>query len=179
MNNNINLLDFKSKINTTRSDTKQRNLRIIAISLLFIVSVFSAIILILVALSPLPQLKKQQKIASFNLSLAQADIIKLALVKDRVSSIKLILDKRRYYDRTLETLQSKLPSGVVIENISIKQNNMSFTLSSNSLLLLDNFLNTITNPDESGKEYSNIVLNKLGNKESENNFSLDISMKTL
>jgi len=179
MNNSINLFDLKNKIPNAHSDKKQRPFRIIAISLLFIVSASSVIIFILIALSALPELRKEQKTASLSLSNSQADIVKLELIKQRTDSIKQLIDKRPYFDKLLEALQKKVPSGIDVDAYSIKGNNLLVTFSSKSLLLLDNFLNQITTDPESLKQFPKIKLTSLTAEPSSNTFLLTLSLNTL
>ena len=181
MNNSINLLDYKNKIQPKHEHekNKKRSLRTIAVGLLFTVAVFSMIFFILVAISPLPQLRKQEKIASFNLSLAHPDIVKLALVKERTDSIQQLMDKRPYYDRVLNSIQTKLPSGVRINEVSIDKDDFSVTLSSNSLLQLDNFLNELAIASEAKKEFSQIKIKDLSKTDTINTYLLTINLDTL
>ncbi len=179
MNNSINLLDYKNKIQPKHINNKQRSLRIVAISLLFIVSLSSIIFFILVALSPLPQLRKQEKIASFSLSTAHADIVKLALIKDRADDIQELVDKRPYFDKVLNSIQTKLPSSVSIDSVDINPQNFSVTLASNSLKDLDTFLNALTEDGTSIKNFSQVKIVSLSSDEKKNGFLLTVNMNFL
>lgn len=179
MNSGINLLDYKNKIQPKHENNKQRPLRLIAVSLLFIVSVSSVIFFLLVALSPLPQLRKQEKIASFNLTLVHPDIVKLMLVKERTDNIQKLIDSRPYYDKFLNSIQTKLPPGVIIDAVSIDKSNFLITLSSNSLLQLDNFLNELNKSNDSRKEYSKAAITNLSTGDNGNAFHLTVSLNTL
>ncbi len=179
MKNSINLLDYKNKIHPKQDHVKHRHLRLIAISLLFLVSSLSMIFFILITLSPLPQLRKQEKIASFNLTQSHPDIIKLALIKERTDKIQELINKRPYYDKTLKTIQEKIPRGVTIDSVEIDKNNFSVTFLSNSLLQIDSFLNEMTKSDETKKEFSRVKIVNLLSGENSTSFLLTINLNTL
>ena len=176
MKNSINLIDYKGRTSTDNHNQKQKLLRKIAVGLLFIVSTTSVIFFILITFSPLPQLKKQTDKSSFTLSLANDNIIKQAIVKQRLGNIKTILSERSAYAELVEYLQIRLPSGVVILALSINNDNLTVTLGSNSLLAIDSFLEKITNKDVTRK-FSKVNLVSLIN--SENSFIMKLTLNTL
>lgn len=179
MNNNINLLDYRTKINIQSYDTKHRSLRIVATGLLFIVSGLSIVFFLLIALSPLPDLIKQQEKVSSNLELEKNNIAKLALVKDRVENIKTIIDKRTYLDKELESIQTKIPSGIKIDNLNLSKGKVSLTLKTQSLALFKDFLDEITRDKETGGEFSEVKLVELTADPLQNTYLLTIQAETI
>ncbi len=139
MKNNINLLKANETTKVSKLTRTQRILRIIAVSLLFVVSSASMIILVLIILSPLPALREEEQNARLTLENAHADLAKLIVVKERADSINNIILNRKYYGQSLEKIFSKT-AGVSVGSMDIKSKTISMTLSSSSLLLLDNFL---------------------------------------
>jgi Tfp pilus assembly protein PilN len=178
MNNSINLIDYRNKIAPRPINRKQKLLRQIAISLLFLSASLSIIFFILTALSPLPDLEKQRKIASFNLSLSDKEIAKLSLINERTDKIRVILDKRVNYDEIIRKFQSTLPSDIKINSMGIQGKNISVVLSSNSLLSLNSFIEKISN-DENSKEYSQIKLVGLKSDNSDNAFHITLDIVLL
>ncbi|HUQ85413.1 MAG TPA: PilN domain-containing protein [Candidatus Limnocylindrales bacterium] len=171
--NNINLLDYKSKINVSKHRNNS-SLRIIAVGLLFLVSAASIVLFILISLSPLPELSKQKKAAEFNLSLSSSEIVKLGLVNDRIQIINNILKNRPQYDQFLNNLQSLLPSGVAIDSFKVEGDILNVTVSSMSLFNINQFLDTIQNADKSQNGFSNILLSNLKIDKSDNSFSVTL-----
>lgn len=176
MNNSINLIDYKGKLNTESHVKNQKPLRIIAVGLLFIVSASSIIFFILIAFSPLPTLKRQSEKTAFTLSLSNNDIIKQEIIKKRLGNIKGIIEKRSNFDKLLEYLQNKLPSGVAIDSLFINKGNLSITLASKSLQPIDSFLDALTQ-EESVTKFSKVSLTSLSN--SDNTFLLKLTVNTL
>lgn len=178
MNNNINFLDYKNKVITRRGNTKEKLLRKIALILLFTISSLSVVLFILITLSPLPELAKQRKAASFNLSLADKDIGKLILVKERSDKIQQIIEKRNNYNEDLENFQNILPQGVTIESVSMNQRKMSVELTSNSLRPFNTILDQFANNDKS-QEYSKITMTGLRMNPDKGSFNITFSIDLL
>ncbi len=65
------------------------------IGLLFIVSVTSVILFILVAISPLPALKEQEASLQQTLTRSKDDVVKFDLLKERMSTINTTLSQRQ------------------------------------------------------------------------------------
>lgn len=179
MNNGINLLDYKNKAEVKKSYPHSKLLRMIAVGLLFVVSSLSVIFFILITLSPLPELNRQYKNAVFNLSHSISDIIRLGVINDRTDSIKKIVDSRQHYDQIMDVLQSKLPSGVAFESLSIDGKNITFSVTSNSLLRIDDFLTALIKNNDGSIRFSDITLTKLSSDANNNAFSVDLSVQIL
>jgi hypothetical protein len=160
MSNSINLLTSKNK-NKSLSGvfTKLRILRFIAVFFLFGVAASSIMLFILIALSPLPTLQSQERAASEALGQQQLDMGKIALVNERGERISDFLSKRQSFDTIIEQVQSKMPSGgITVTAFTITNNNISVTVSSKSLALLDQFLNKLMETAAEKKDFSRIVL---------------------
>jgi hypothetical protein len=179
MNNSINLLDYKNKINPKKDTHKQRVLRLIAIGILSVVAASSVTFFILIALSPIPELRKQEIIASQKLSQEHTDIVKLLLIKERTDKIVKLIANRSRYDNELDLIMAKLPSGVIIDAVDIDKNHFLVTFSSNSLSQLDMFLNQLTSNNGSEKGLSNITIANLSNDNERAKFLLTLNMGKL
>lgn len=179
MNNSINLLDYKNKIEVKKDHSHNRLLRMVAVGLLFTVSALSVIFFILIAFSPLSDLNKQYNSSVASLSGSISDIIRISVVNDRVDSIKKIVDNRQNYDKILDALQSKLPSGVAFESMSINEKTITLSLVSSSLLRIDDFLTELSKNNDKIVKFSNITLTKLSVDKDTNTFSVDLSAQLL
>lgn len=170
MSSDINLLDYNNKKIVPKSTSVQKRLRLAAVSLLFIVSTFSVIIFILISLSPLPDLDRQHKIASFNLSQSISEIVRLGLLKERTDNIKKIIDNRKNYDELIANLQTKLPPGVSVESFNVSDGKITFSITSKSVQRIDEFLNELIKNDSRFEKFSKITLNKISSSSEENVF---------
>jgi hypothetical protein len=144
--------------------------------MLFTVSVASVVFFLLVALSPIPQLRKQEDDASTRLTSLQADIIKLSLINERATSIKSFIDSRQDYGDKLSTIQGIFTPDISIDSVVLKKQSVFITVSSSSLLSLDKFVNRISTNGLAG--YKNITLKSLSKEENKNVFVLSINIET-
>lgn len=179
MNNNINLLDYRSKIVNVKKENKHTTLRIVAVGLLFTASACSIVIFILIALSPLPELAKQRETAALNLSVASSDMVKLAIINERVESISKVLGARSSYGETIENFQSLLPPGVSVESIKMQKGELIIVVSSNSLLRIENFLNELVIAKDTKSQFKNIQISTLSADATSNKFLLSLDIDTL
>ncbi|HWY79699.1 MAG TPA: hypothetical protein VNW29_05055 [Candidatus Sulfotelmatobacter sp.] len=163
MNEGINLLEPNKKTTQTAFFRRLHTMRVITVGILFIVSVSSVIIFILVALSPLPALQKQEQSLSLNLSQFQKDIVKLALLNERTSSIKNIVSKRQTLDQPLGLIQAKMTSGTTITAMQTDKKSIILTVNNSSLKSLDDFLNGIIQYVQEKTVFSNVTLISLTN----------------
>lgn len=178
MSNTINLLDDKKNKVLAKTDSL-RALRLSAISFLFIVSALSVILFILISLSPLPNLRNQERLAIATLSQYHTDMVKLFWVKERTDTIATFLAKRTSYDKSLEAIQSKLPDGVEVQSLEVEKNTVSLTVSSNSLDLLNTFVSNLTTSVNEKKNFSQITLSSLSLEEDKTKYLVSIILLTL
>lgn len=179
MNNNINLLEKRKTRMAILRFSKLRLLRTIAVSMLFLVSTVSVIIFILISLSPLPQLKRQEQQAILTLSQFRDDMVKISLINERTDVIEDLLSKRRSFDTTLEALQNKLPSEVNVETLSINKNTLSVSVSSKSLALLDTFINNILSAVQAKIDFSKVTLTSLSSDNQTKSYLLSLTLVTM
>jgi len=176
MNSGINLIGEKSKTQKVVL-TRLKMLRIIAISLLFIVSVSSVSLFMLITLSPLPTLQSQEKAAIASLSQQRTEIAKLAVVNERSDTIAGILQKRPNFDETIDFIKGKLPRGVTITAFEVDKSTLSVTLSSKSLALLNQFLNNLLQSANETQKISRVTMADLSIDS--DTFSLKVNVTSL
>ncbi len=174
MSSTINLLEHKDE--NKPAFTKLKVLRIIAAGLLFGVSVSSVVLFIFISLSPLGILKKQEKDTSVSLSQFDTEIAKLSLLRERAINIKEVMSKRFHYEDTIGLLQQYMSSDLTITSLNMDKNSLSITVSSNSLMSIDKFVNNLIQSAESKKGFSKVTLTSL---EFSNSFMLSLKLVTL
>jgi Tfp pilus assembly protein PilN len=179
MNSDINLLERrKNRIGILRYE-KLRLLRFVAISLLFLTSTLSVILFLLISFSPLPQLKRQEEQGLSTLSQFHPDMAKIYLVNERMDSIKSIIGSRRNFDEILDELQNILPSGIKVDALSIDRKNISLSVSSGSLELIDTFINNVLKSVQEGKDFTKVTLSSLSVDSEKHLFLLTVTVVTL
>jgi hypothetical protein len=179
MNEGINLLDPNKENTPGVVNRRVLGLRAIAMGMLFLVSASSIILFILVTLSPLPELKKQETSLRATLATSHTDMAKLSLVNERAASIQTLLASRKSFDQTLELIQSKLPSGVDISAIQIDANIVSVTVESKSLKQLDDFINGLVGLVAEKNGFSRVTMTSLINDDSQSKYSVSLNLLLL
>lgn len=160
MNSGINLLTEKKKVNSPF--LKQLNLmRFFAVALLFGVSAASIILFILIALSPIPELQRQEQVALTTLSQSHTEMAKLAVVNERMDAVAKVLETRTNYDKILSAVKSKMPNSVSITAFTIEQRTINVTVTSRSLLSIDSFITNVIQASGDKKEFSQVTLKNL------------------
>ena len=179
MNTNINLLEDKKTKRGPISSRSTQILRYVGIVLLFFVSASSIILFILISLSPLPNLKIQERQVNSALSQSHTDMAKLFLINERTDVATMILANRKSYDRSLELIQSILPNGVDVEGLTIEKNTLSLTVSSQSLALLNTFVSSLTGAVTEKKVFSQLALGNFLIETAKNRYLVTLTLLLL
>lgn len=178
MSKGINLLDYKNDLRKKDKSHVHNWLRLSSILLLFGVSASSIVFFILIALSPLPELNKQQENASIILTEMVPDIIKLQLVKDRVNQIQVLDDNRLKYHLILQELDKIRPSDVDLETFTIGEEKLSFSIISSSLSSINSFLTKLSSSDIS-KSFLIIEIPRIAVDKETGQFTAEVSVANL
>jgi Tfp pilus assembly protein PilN len=176
MSEGINLLDPNKQGANTADAKRLQTMRFVAIGMLFIVSVSSVVLFMLVSLSPLPQLQQQEEELKVTLSQSGDDMAKLALLEERTTSIDALLKGRTSYEEILALLQSKLPSNAQITSIRLDQKTLVLTIESRSLNSLDSFLNGLISDVQNKKAFSQVTMTSLANDNIRNDYAMTVSL---
>jgi hypothetical protein len=179
MNEAINLLEPRKK---GASEVLLRRLdktRVIMTGILFIVSVASVILFILVALSPLPALQNQEQTMQDTLARSKNDIVKYELVNERLDAISTTLAKRQVLDQDLSLIESKIPPDVRIIEIKANNLNVTMTVESQSLQSLDSFLNGLIGYVQNKISFSDVTMSALTTNSVNNSYDITVSLSLL
>lgn len=179
MNEGINLIDSNKKNTPIFFVHQMLTMRIIVVGLLFIVSVSSVILFILVDLSPLPTLQRQEQSLEQNLSLSKSDIAKLILVKDRTNAISQFLTKRQELDQTIGVIESKFTGNITVTAIQVSNTGTTISVESASLEDLDNFLNGLITLVQQKKAFSQVTLVNLAYNQTNGEYEVSVHANPL
>lgn len=177
MSKGINLIPESKKTHSPLLN-RLRVLRFTAIFLLFIISVTSMMLYVLIAFSPLPQLREEEQQHIVALSQFNPEIIKIALINERSENIAVLLAKRTAFDKTFTILQSKLPTNGEITGLKVGDNTLSFTFSSSSLSDIEIVLANITQAARE-KQFSQVRMSSLTQDTDKDLFQVTVSMALL
>ena len=168
----INLVIKKDK---SPRNKRVKTLRKISFGILFIVAFLSIIIFLFNLRFSISSIKKQQQSAIQNLSTYDQTAIKIFLLNSRLNDISSILNSRVDNNQTLRKITSDVKSSTTIKDFSVNKNVFSMTLSSASLLDLNDFLNQILSLSSSG-EVSSVSLKELQINESNYIMKLEMNL---
>jgi hypothetical protein len=179
MSSRINLLGIKKKEAARPLLRKLILMRLTAIGLLFLTAAFSIILFMLIALSPLPELHRQETIEMNTLAESKDDVAKLAILNERMGTLTTLLAKRNTYDQVLSKVQTYSPGGVQITGFSLSNDALSVTASSNSLKQLDGLINNLITAVQQKKDFKHVTVSDLALDSTKNQFSLTILLQPL
>src|SRR5258708_514743 len=143
MSNGINLIQGENKVSLNRKN-RVVVLRWFSLVFLFFVAFFSILLFFLNNRISVQNVKKNQSETLQKITLLKDRSAKYSLLGDRLRGITNILNTRKKYTITLNTILDQLPPGVSMKGLSLDKDDVSLTASSNSLLPLNSFLANIT-----------------------------------
>lgn len=170
MNNTINLSPYKNK-SKIHYEKAIKATRIISIILLFFVILSGSSIFVLNSTSSLPNIIHQQNAITTNLDFLRKRAILLYLIHDRTSAIQSIYSTRTSYEDIIRDIKTQTTNDISIDSLRIKKNSIDLSLSSDSLLSLDIFLNKITKIAQE-KKYKTLTVSDLIGDGQQGKFSI-------
>ncbi len=136
----INLVGAQDKESLERKN-RLKVLRLISTIFLVSIGSLSIILLVLNSRISVEAIRNEQNKVLQNITLLKDKNAKFNLLSDRTRNISQILKTRKNYTNTLNALLDQVPQGVSTTTLIVDKTDVSLTVSSNSLLLLDQFLN--------------------------------------
>lgn len=135
-------------ITSEKTNVRERNriliLRWISLVFLSFVALFSIVLFILEKRISIEKIKGQQNAALQNISLIKEKNAKYNLLTDRLRIIKGLVNSRKNYTSTLNAILAELTEGVNIRSLTVDKDGILISVTSNSLLPINEFLNRVT-----------------------------------
>jgi Tfp pilus assembly protein PilN len=179
MNEGINLLDPNKQSKNSLPAKRLQLMRYFAIGMLFLVSASSVILFMLVSLSPLPELQRQEQELRLTLSQSSEDMAKLVLLDERATAIESLLQERKSYKEVLTLLQDTLSDNAQITSLRVDGQTLVVTVESRSLTSLDAFLNGLIGYVQQQKAFSQVKMTQLAHDNVRNDYSMTVSLGML
>lgn len=157
MNSNINLLQQKDD----QLIKKQKRLKILKLAAgisLAIVAFFSIIIFILSTQFSVSSIKKEQNSVINSISSLKEKAARIILVNDRIKGTSEILSKRRNYSNLIQTVLKSVPSETKTASLDINKDILNMTVSSNSLLSINTYLEEMIKLSQEGKLIKSLAI---------------------
>jgi hypothetical protein len=179
MSEGINLLEPNKNTKPADLLKKLQVMRIVTVGLLFIISVSSVILFILVTLSPLPALQRQESFLHQTLLSSKSDIVKLALVNTQTTAIQDLLTQRKMLDEPLSLIQNKLTSDMTVTELQADGNRIIISVESPNLQSIDTFLNGIVSYVQEKKTFSKVTMVDLTTDQVNNAYVVSVQLSNL
>ncbi len=162
---------------TPKKDKRLNGLRRVAIVLICLVGLVSIFAFILNLASPLNSIKKQQDLALASINAKQQTAVKIAIINERVSSISKIYKDRPDFTQVLNLVLSKVTSDMTTSGLNIDESSVTVTLSSPSLLPLNNFLNSLIDSAKKSDEIKSVSLDSLSVSDSSLSYLMSVKIQ--
>jgi hypothetical protein len=167
MKNEINLLPQRKK--TSDKDSKElRLLRFLSIGVLVVVVSLSIGSFFITALSPLPELRKEEDDYSSQLDALRPKAAQYMLIQNRLKGTSKFLTTRPIHPEAMADIESeqKEDSTLTFTGIEINGQNVTLTATSPSLAEIDTLIKAIKVKSDEGSLYKNLSLSKFEYKAS-------------
>lgn len=157
MSTEINLI---SKPTEGSKNARLRKIRTISFITLFTVGFFSLILFFIDYRFSASYVRGQQNKLIADLSQYDETASRIFLLNQRLSDISELLSQRKKHHEKAEKIVEKLPTSVAISEFQIDESGVVMSVSSTSLLELNNFLNDILSLSKS-KVLGVVILDRL------------------
>lgn len=173
MNTTINLVVPKGK-EFFEQQRKTKIVNVAAISFPILVGIISLILFLATqAINPVSIIKQQDEIVS-KIAKLQDRKIKLFIVNERLSNIDGLLKGRRNFADNISTFLSRMPAEVLLDNLEIDNKQILVTVSSDSLLSIDEFINNLILMVEKKEVIHSLFLDSLTFEAGKNSYLLSL-----
>lgn len=153
--------------------------RIIAIASLLFISISAVVIFILNLTNPTSSIKNQQNSVLQQLTTLKNKSASVTLLNDRLRNISAITLKRKNYNSKIDKILSLTSSEVTPDSLTLNDNKISLRVSSNSLLNIGQFLDSLVNLSDKKEVLKNLTVDSLSANIGGGTYSLSISAEVL
>ncbi|EKD65286.1 MAG: hypothetical protein ACD_50C00142G0009 [uncultured bacterium] len=175
MSKEINLV-LQEGIEELKQKRKLRRFRIAAVSSLIVVLVIS-LSLYLLKLNLSSGLEERKNSLLSQLDPLRNKEAKLKIVNDRIRNISSIQGTRKDISKIVDEILTAMPEQMSIENLEFEETSVLLEASSNSLVLIDDFINNLIEMGEQKRVVRTMILDSLGFDELQGySVSLNISL---
>lgn len=179
MNEGINLLEPNKNSGSVISLRRIQKMRVMTVGLLFVISVSSVVLFILVALSPLPALQRQEQYLQQTLAASKSTIVKLSLLNSQTDAVSQLITKRQSFEKPIGLVQKKLSDDITVQQLQIDSNSLVITVESPSLQSLDTFINGLIGYVKDKNTFSKVFLVDLTTDQSTNAYAVTVQLSYL
>lgn len=160
MNKSINLVSNKNE-QLERELLILKIVRVVAVSLLITISVVAVSAFIFSTQISISKIKEEENTTLSQISALHDRLTTYYLTKDRINNIAGIISTRRDYGKHIDAILAKVPQDLSLEGIDVEKDIISVSMSGNSLVTINKFIDDITALGKEKKVLSNVILESL------------------
>lgn len=142
MNSSINLVSIKNEA-LERQHKLLFVLRVSAVVLLTSIALISIIAFIITTQIPISQVKSEEASTLSSITSMSKKVSSYYLIKDRISNINSLMNKRSDFTTALDLIFSKVSDTLSVDSLSIEGNELEITLSSSNLSDINDTVNQL------------------------------------
>ena len=155
-------------------EKKLKQVRLIAAAFIVLVGLMSILTFVLNISSPLDSVKKQENDILSQITSQENKAAKLAIVDERALAISKIYSQRQDFGSIVSLVLSKKTDDIKTTALNIDQSSVIVTISSASLLSLNNFLNSVINVLKNNNQVSSVFLDSLSVNQTSSSYVMGI-----
>lgn len=173
MSNDINLLLYKNS-ELQRERKKVRIANTIAITFSIIVGIASMFAFVLIQSVNPSSIAQEQESTLKEISRLQDKQAKLFIINDRLTNIEEVFQDREDLSKNINSLLSNAPNNLSIENLEMDNKSLVLTISSSSLLSINDFINNLIDMARKKEIIRSLTLSGLTFDESKNTYLVSL-----
>lgn len=173
MNTNINLL-LQTDGESLKRQKRARRLNFIAITFLVVIGGISIFLFLTTAIVNPSAIVKEQNAVIEQMAKEQNKQAKFFILNNRTDNIEKILQKRLDLGKVTDTLLTKIPAGLSIEDLEVDNKQVFMTAQSSSLLAIGELIVDLTDMVRKKEIIKSLTLTTLVFDEGKNSYQVSI-----
>lgn len=150
--------------------------RTIAVVMLTCITLASGVLFVMIAASPLPQLRQEEQRLFASLNESNSTIQRSILIDKQLEHVDSILTSRSELPVTMREILSNTPPSLTIISYTATDDQFEVTIQATSLSEIDSFFNSLRVLAEQEKIYRNITLETLSVSQAQGAYQFRIIM---
>lgn len=176
MNNGINLVVKRIDPEVEALQKKIKVFRTIAVVILTCITLASGVLFVMIAASPLPQLRQEEQRLFASLNESNSTIQRSILIDKQLEHVDSILTSRSELPITMREILLNTPPSLTIISYTATDDQFEVTIQATSLSEIDSFFNSLRVLAEQEKIYRNITLETLSVSQAQGAYQFRVLM---
>lgn len=157
-------------------EKKLQKIRIISTGFILVIGLLSVLVFILNISSPLGKIKQQEDSILSQITAQQDRAAKLAIINERITTVSKIYKQRPDYNYILNLILTKKTDNTKLVGMDLGESSVTVSLSSSSLLTLNNFLNSIIDSSKKSEKINSVFLDSLSVSQTSSSYTMAVKI---